>query len=739
MTQDIIRESANTTEINRRGFLGGTAGLTFAFTLGSIGIPGIATAIGAPMGGTVNAYVSIAADGTITIMAPGPEMGQGIMTSLPLVVAEEMDADWNQVVIEQSPLGKAYNNPIFKAQYAVASVSSLGYWTPLRIAGAQVRQFLANAAAERWRIPVAEVTTQSGMAHHQVTGRKVSYGVLAADAKVPAQLPNINPKKDLKKPNQYRLLGQSVRRIDVPLKVDGSAKFGIDVQLPGMVYATFARSPVRGSIPESFNGDEVKKLKGITNVMAIDDGVAVVGETVEAVFKARGVLKIKWKNDVPGESMNSETEIAVYLEHARDLNRRSVTFKKKGDVTGAIAGAAKVITGEYTNAYNYHAQMEPMNSTANVTGDRAEVWLGTQAQTRNGLETAKALGIAPDKVDVHQMYMGGGFGRRVWAEESKNAAAISKTIGKPVKMLLSREDDLSSGTFRPMMAQRIEAGLDDKGKIVAWRHRVVGEPIIPFVYSQARMMGLKHRDLIAMSGAVIPHYGIDNFVTEHVIEPERVRTAAWRAVGAGYTKFAMESMIDEVARENNVDAVRFRLSLAKDNRAKRTIQKAAEMANWGQKRQGKALGIAFAEYGLRFTSPTATVAEISLDEKTGVIRVHKLWTAVDPGLPLQPENIKAQVEGGHMYALGATLKEQVTIVNGVVQQSNFHDYHVLRMSEAPEVEVAVLRSAPVPGAVGEIGVPTVAPAVANAFFALTGKRLRNLPFSPDTVKAVMKS
>jgi isoquinoline 1-oxidoreductase beta subunit len=511
-----------------------------------------------------------------------------------------------------------------------------------------------------------------------------------------------------------------------------------------MVYATMVRAPVRGSGPVSANIDQIKKMSGVTDVIMLDQGVAIVGDTYNAVRKARGQLKVSWREGVPGEAVDSDKDFETYLGDSRDAKRIGVEWKSKGEPAKALAGAAKVVAREYLNDHIYHGQMEPMNATAFVRGDEVDLWVGTQAMTRTTNDVAKALGTAPDKVKVHQQFLGGGFGRRATVETSVDAALVSKATGKPVKLILSREDDLWAGTFRPMTVQRIEAGLDASGNLVGWRHRVVGEPVGDFVYHPGYIKAAKNRDAIFMSGAEVPYYTkVANWSAEHIMEPERTRVAAWRAIGSGYTKFAVESMIDELAHERGTDPLAFRLSLTDDARARRVLETVARMSGWGKRRgSDTAFGLAFAEYGLfapKLGSLTAAVAEISVDRKTGVIRVHNYWVAADAGLVINPDGFAAQIEGAVVHGLSAALKEVVTVKKGAVQQSNFHEYPILRMAEVPQIKVEVIRGVPPPSMVGELGLPATAPAVANAFFALTGKRLYHMPFTPDRVRAALKA
>ena len=730
--------------VTRRQFLGGSAGLTFAFSIGLGSAVATRPALAQSARQTLNAYVAIAPDGTIFIQFPGPEMGQGIMTGLPLIVAEELDADWTKVVVEQSPVSPAYQHPIFKAQYTVASITTLGYWTPLRIAGAQARRVLLDAAAAKWGVPVGELTTEPSTIVHAASQRRISYGEVAGSATPPASPPAIDPAKDLKPTDKYRLVGKDTQRVDVPAKTNGSARYGIDARVPGMAYATMVRAPVRGSGPSASNADDVKKLPGITHVVMLEQGVAIVGETFNAVRRARSQLKVTWRHGVPGDSVDTDRDLETYLGDGRDPKRVGTEWKSKGDAAKALTGAAKVLAREYMNDHIYHGQMEPMNATALVRGEEVDVWVGTQAMTRTANDVAKALGTSPDKVKVHQQFLGGGFGRRATVETSVDAALVSKAVGKPVKLILSREDDLWAGTFRPMTVQRIEAGLDAAGGLIAWRHKVVGEPVGDFVYHPGYVKAAKDRDAIFMSGAELPYYGkVANWSAEHVMTPERTRVAAWRAIGSGYTKYAIEAMIDELAHERKMDPLAYRLSLTDDARARRVLEKVAEMSGWGKKRSsGTALGLAFAEYGLfapKLGSLTAAVAEISVDQKTGVIRVHNYWVAADAGLVVNPSGFAAQIEGAVVHGLSAALKEIVTVKNGVVQQSNFHEYPILRMAEVPVIKVEIIRGVPPPSMVGELGLPATAPAVANGFFALTGKRLYHMPFTPQRVLAALKA
>jgi isoquinoline 1-oxidoreductase beta subunit len=735
MTIHVDKGSLETT-ISRRRFVQGAAGLTFAFTIGGSLTGRVSEAL-AQAGGRLNAYVTIATDGAITIMMPAPEMGQGVNTTLPLIIAEELDADWSRVKVQQAPVHADYNHPIFRGQYQVASLTTRGYWMPLRTAGAQARRVLLDAVAERWNVPVSELSTEPSTIVHASSGRKISYGEVAGFAAVPEKLPEIKPEQ-LKPVAQFRLLGKDVARIDVADKASGRLQYASDVQVPGMLYGTIARAPVRGSGPTSFNRDELKALPGIVDAVALDHGVGIVGNTVEAVFAARAKLKAAWKQ-AKGSNVDSDKDLQEYLADVRDASKKGVVVRKTGEAEPAIAAAAKVVSAEFTSDYVYHAQMEPLSCTASVTPDQVEVWSGTQWPTRSAAEAAKAAGVTPDKVKLHVLQMGGGFGRRAYVEYVIDAVLLSKAVGKPVKMIQSREDDIRAGRFRPMTAQKLDVGLDAGGKIVGWRHRIAAEPVYPYIYGQARLDNDKGVDLIVIYGADVPFYDVPAHVAEHIYEDRGARIAAWRGIGAGYTNFAVETMIDEVAQQAGKDPLEYRLALFKDPRGRKVVERAAQLADWGRKREGRALGVAFSKLGLPPVgfSFTGTVAEISLDRASGDIKVHNLWCVADVGLPLQPRNIEAQVEGSLIYALGAALKERITIKDGQVEQSNFHDYQLMRMSEVPEIKVEVVRSGDMPLPVGELAIGGTAPAIANAFHALTGKRLRHLPMSPDRVKKAL--
>jgi isoquinoline 1-oxidoreductase subunit beta len=730
------------TSLSRRDALKAAGGLTFAFSFGLSADDASAQKTAAPAAASkLNAYVSIAGDGIITIQSPAPEMGQGIKTGIPLIIAEELDADWSKVRVVQSPIDPAYDHPIFRSQFVVGSLSTRGYWMPVRTAGAQARRVLLDAAAAKWNVPVGELSTEPGVVVHKASNRRLGYGEIAATAKAPDKLPEIKP-EDLKKVAAFRLLGKDVARGDVPAKATGREQYSIDVQVPGMLFGTLARAPVRGSGPVSFNEADLAKMPGVVKVVALSNGVGIVGQSMPQVIAARRALKAQWK-DAPGSKTNSVEALKEYQAAVRNAEKKGVVGRNSGDIAKAMAEAAKTVTGEYTTDYVYHAQMEPLNAVASVTADGVEVWAGTQWPTMAMTKAAEAAGVPREKVKFNPMTMGGGFGRRAYVEYVVDAVALSKAAGKPVKMVQTREDDVAAARVRPMTAHKIDVGLDKDGKILGWRHRIAADTVVPYLYGPARMETQKGVDHIVMAGADVPLYDVQSHQAEHLYEERGVRTAAWRGIGAGHNAFAIECMIDRLAKETGVNPIAYRIGLLKDRRAKDVIHTVAEMSDWYNKkaRPGRSVGVAFSRLGLPQVGEAlaATVAECSVDQASGLVRVHKLWCAADVGLPLQPANIAAQVEGSLIWGVSSALKERITIKDGAVQQQNFSDYEILRMSETPEVNVKVLRSGEMPLPVGELGLGTVIPAIANAIFAGTGKWLTAAPFTKTRVTTALKA
>ena len=702
--------------MDRRSFLK-TGGMVFCFAL----LP----AANAQSAKPVNAWVRIAPDGTVTILSAGAEMGQGSMTSLALIVAEEMDADWSKVRIEWAPAEPEVYGYSVRGRREMGITGSravMSYFDDLRIAGAQVRKVLLANAAQAWSVDAAALRSEPGVVIEPASGRRMSYGEIASSGKVPSPLPAVD-KADLKDRTQFRLIGKEIPRRDFPAKVNGTAQYAIDVELPGMVYASARHSPVQGGEPESWNAAKLKAMKGVLATVKLPDGVAVVASDFPTALAARRALQVTWRKGAKAEGYDSEPALQdAYAKIHADPAAARQTIDARGDARAAFASAAKTYRGEYRSDYGYHAQMEPLNAVArfNDRGDAVEVWEGTQAPDASREAIAAALGFKREQVTLHQCYMGGGFGRRSLGDYAAEAARIARAVRRPVKLIWTREEDMAHGMFRPQSYQCLEAALDQDGKVAGWSHCVVGDG-----------------GALLTSGIRIPYYQVPNQHIEARGVSHGVRVKHWRAVGHVFNVFAIESFVDQLASAEGIDPVEFRVQrMAMTPRARAVFEKAVAMSEWRTPRPaGRALGISISE---RSGSLGAGVAEISLAEG-GRIRVHKMWLAVDGGLVVQPDMARANIESGMVYGLSSVLHERATIKGGAVQQSNFHDYHVLRMADMPEVlEVAfVERDAP-PSGLGEIGNPWVAAAVANAFYKLTGKRLSHMPFTPTRVQEVLK-
>ncbi len=715
-------------EMSRRGFLGGTAGLTFVVAYGAKGLSLISEAQAKAAGREIGAWVRIMPDDSITIITPVAEMGQGSMTGVPVALAEELDADWDRVTLEMAPAEPetyGYSRRGRKSMGIYGSLAVRSYYTQMRLIGAQVRKVLLHAAAKEWGVDPGELTTEPSVAVHAASNRRMSYGQIAAFGELPEKMPDV-AKGELKKKSQFRLIGKPVQRRDIPDKVNGSAQFAIDVQLPGMVYASTVHAPVQLAKPKHWNEAEIAALPGVIGTVALDRGVAVVADSFEHVLAARDTLEVEWAKGAAAEGYNSEETLdQAYAAIAEDKGAASKIVKETGDVDAAFANAAKVYKANYRSDYGYHAQMEPLNGVArfNDGGDRVEIWEGTQAPGRSRKMIAKALGFTPEQVIHHQQYMGGGFGRRSNTDYTIEAALIARAIKRPVKMIWTREEDIAYGMFRPQTLQCLEAALDTGGKIAGWRHCVIGDG------GRLTYSGIK----------IDLYYGIPNQHVEQRGASHGIRLKHWRAVAHPFNIFAIEGLVDEMAAAEGVDPLLFRRErMALTAKARRVFDAVEKMSDWrAQRPEGRALGLSVTE---RSGSLGAGVVEISLDRRSGKIRVHKVWVAIDGGTIVQPEMARRNVESGIVFGLSSVLKERITILDGTVEQSNFHDYEVLRMAEAPEeIHVAFVERDTKPTGIGEIGNPFIAAAVANAFHALTGKRLYHMPFTPTRVLEALKA
>jgi isoquinoline 1-oxidoreductase beta subunit len=728
------------TTISRRGVVKGAAGLTFAFAMSGTPLGKLTEALAAD-GAKLNAWVTIGTDGTVTILCPAAEMGQGVLTSLPLILAEELDADWSKVKAEFAPANpKVYGNPheLFKgAQVTAASVSVPGYFTPLRIAGAQARRVLLDAVAAEWKVPVTELSTDKGVVVHAKSKRRIPYGDVVKFAKVPDEPPKI-AEADLKKKSQFKLIGRKdIGRVDVPLKANGTAKYGIDVQVPGMIYASVLEAPVEGAKVTVQNAEEVGRIKGVSRVLPLPFGVAVLGDTVEATRAGRNALKVTW--DTTGAAAANTDSVKAkedYAKKGKDPHATAITEYKVGDAGKVLSTAAITMEATYWSEYCYHAQMEPMNAVARVSedGQSAEIWTGTQFGALAAGIIAGVLKTTPDKIKVHQQMLGGGYGRRLWPDAAIQATILSNITKKPVKLILTREDDVVAARPRPMTHHVMKAGLDAKGNLLAWHHRLVSENV-DAVAAPPRFQATGGKDYIGARGLDQAFYAIPNVQAEYVREIRGMRVHAWRGIGAGYNKFAAESFLDEVAHAVGKEPLAMRVALTKDQpRANMVIRTVAAMSDFLRVRKGRGVGIAFSDYHGAFS---AGVAEVSVDRASGKIKVHNFWIAADPGLVIQPDHVHGQLESAVVYGLSAALLEELTVKDGAIQQSNFNDYPVLRMSDMPEIHTRIVATDNPPAGMGEIGVVTVAPAIANAVFQLTRRRLRTLPMSAERVKKAL--
>ena len=578
-------------DASRRSVIKGAAGLTFSFTLGASFVGHMEKAFGAESA-KLNAWVTIGTDSSVTILCPAAEMGQGVMTSLPLMLTEELDADWSKVKVEFAPANpKVFGNPheLFKgAQVTAASVSVPGYFMPLRMAGAQARRVLIDAAAAEWKVPAGELSTDKGFVVHSKSKRRISYGDVAKFAKVPAEPPKVT-EADLKKPSQFKLIGRKdIGRVDVPSKANGTAKYGIDVQVPGMVYASVLESPVEGAKVQVLNMEDVGKIKGVSKVLPLPFGVAVIGDTVEATRAGRNALKVKW--DTTGAAAANTDSVKNKEDYARqgkDPSAKSITEYKAGDAGAAMGSAAKTLEAAYWTEYCYHAQMEPMNAVAKFSedGQSAEIWTGTQFGALAAGIISGILKTTPDKIKIHQQMLGGGYGRRIWPDAAIQATILSNITKKPVKLILTREDDVVAARPRPMTHHVMKAGLDGKGSLQSWYHRLVSENV-DAVAAPPRFQATGGKDYIGARGLDQAFYAIPNVQAEYVREIRGMRVHAWRGIGAGYNKFAAESFLDEVANATGKDPLALRLELTKNYpRANAVIKAVAEMYNFKRKRK----------------------------------------------------------------------------------------------------------------------------------------------------------
>ena len=702
MAAPVINES-------RRDFLKSSAAMGGGLVIGFV-LPGAARfAEAATAAFQPSAFIRITPDNVVTVIVGLSEMGQGVLTAIPMLVAEELEADWAKIRIEQAPADPAFANPIFKVQATGGSTSVRGHWEPMRKAGATAREMLIAAAADTWKVDSSTCHAESGAVIH-ASGKKLTYGQLAnraATMPVPAEV-------TLKDPKDFKLLGKGAKRLDSPGKVNGTAQFGMDVRLSGMLTAVVARSPVAGGKVASFSADKTKPMPGVKHVVQIDSGIAVVANGYWAAKQGRDALEIKWIEGA--NAALSSADISKAMSESAD--KGGVVARKDGDVSAATA--AKKLEAVYEVPYLAHACMEPMNCTAWVKPDSVEIWTGTQAQGINQTVLSKVAGVKPEQVKVNTMLLGGGFGRRFGQDFAVDAVLISKAVGGPVKLIYSREDDMKGHFYRPAAQVKFRGGLDAAGHPVMYSARVSCSS----VFQAAGFPLTNDLDQTAVEGLKEWPYDCPNVQVEWSRYEPGIGVWFWRSVGHSQNFFFSESFIDEMAVAAGKDPFEYRRGLLTQRpRHRAALELAASKAGWGSPlAAGRARGIAVCE---SFGSMVAEVAEVSLVD--GKVKVHRVVCAVDCGMTVNPDIVRRQMESAIIFGLSAALYGKITIKDGRVEQSNFHDYPVVRMNETPQVEVHIVPSGEKPGGVGEPGTPPIAPALCNALFALTGKRIRTLP------------
>ena len=667
-----------------------------------------------------NAFIRIDATGRTTLVMPQVEMGQGIYTGVAMILAEELDADLKQVTLEHAPANeKLYANPAFGIQATGGSTSVRAFWTPLRNAGATARAMLVQAAAEQWQVVPASCTTSNGEVIHAASGRKVSYGEIALAAS------GQTPPKDvaLKDPKNFVVIGKPLKRFDTPEKVNGKAVYGIDAMLPDMKFATLKACPVFGGKVGKVDDSAAKKIPGVRQIVVLDDLVAVVGDHMWAAKKGLDALDIDW-DEGPNARLSS-TDIWKDLRAASEKD--GVVAKSEGDIAKGLATGDRM-DAAYELPFLAHATMEPLSATVHCKPDSCEIWTGTQIMARVQSEAAKAAGLPVDKVAVNQHLLGGGFGRKLEPDMVVAAVRIAKQVDGPVKVVWTREEDVQHDIYRPVYRDTITATLSG-GKIVGWKYKISGAAIIARWLPPAFQKGI---DIDAVDSAADIPYDIPNFHVEYVrAEPPGVPTGFWRGVGPNNNVFAIECFMDELARKAGKDPVEFRRSmLVTRPRFLAVLNQAAEKANWGQPlppRVGRGVCVQPS-----FASFIATVVEAEVDED-GEVLLRRATSVVDTGIAVNPDSIVAQIEGGLIFGLTAALYGEITIDKGRVQQSNFHDYRMLRIDQAPKIEVHVVKSGEAPGGIGEAGVTAGPPALRNAIFAATGVALRRLPIDRSLI------
>ena len=675
----------------------------------------------------LNPFVRIGTEGKVVILVNKSEMGQGVYTSLPMLIAEELEVDWSKISIEAAPVGPEYTHTQWgPIQGTGGSTSVLSEWDRLRKAGASARVMLVQAAAEIWKTDPKNCRAEKGSVLHRLTHRRLFYGELAEKAA------RIRPPQDvpLKQPKEFKVIGKPIKRLDTPEKTGGKAIFGIDVRVPDMLTAVIARPPVFGGKVKHFDASKARSLQGVQEVVPIDSGVAVIGDNFWSAKLGREALEITWE-----EGVHSNLSTEDMREEYKNLAKKpGAVARKEGDPEERLRNATRRIDAEYEVPYLAHAPMETLNCLVDLRPDRCEIWTGTQFQSADRDAAVRITGLRPEQVTLHTMVLGGGFGRRANPQSDFVAEAVhlAKSVKKPVKVIWTREDDIKGGYYRPFWYDRIAAGLDAKGNPVAWKHTIVGQSIIVGSPFEGAMLNEDGVDATSVEGAADTPYEIPNILVDLHSPKIGVPVQWWRSVGHSHTAFVVESFIDELAYAAGKDPFEFRRGLlSRHPRHRGVLERVAQEADWTKPlEKGFGRGIAVHE---SFGSFVAQAAEVSVNA-AGRVCVHKVVCAVDCGPVVNPEIVKTQMESGIVFGLSAALHGAITFKGGQVEQSNFNDYPILRMYEMPRVEVYIVQGGEPMGGVGEPGVPPIAPAVANAVFSATGKRIRRLPIRAEELK-----
>ncbi|OYX74140.1 MAG: aldehyde dehydrogenase [Rhizobiales bacterium 32-66-11] len=724
MASDLLGGAGADALVSRRLFLKASSAAGGALLLGFDLLADVDRAVAAEQETfEPNAFVRVGRDGRVKIIVPYVEMGQGNYTTIPMLVAEELEVPLDAVDAEHAPPNeKLYGNPLLGGVQATGgSTATRAVWKPLREAGAAARTMLVAAAAQRWSVAPSSCKAQDGEVVHPGTGRRLTYGALVEAASAQPVPQSV----ELKRPEDFKLIGTSAKRLDAPAKVSGKAVYGIDVRLPNLKIATLAQSPVFGGRLKSVDDTKAKAVKGVRQIVRLDDCVAVVADHMGAAKKGLEALDIEWDD---GSHRNLETaDIQRELEEA--TLKRGAVAKEVGDVAKALETAARKVDATYQVPFLAHATMEPMNCTVHVRPDACEVWVGNQVIARAQAAAAAVTGLPLEKVAIHNHLIGGGFGRRLEVDGVTRAVQIAKLVDGPVKVIWTREEDIQHDMYRPFFLDRISAGLDGSGAVIAWRHHFAGSSILSRWLPPAFQNGL---DPETIDGAANIIYGLPNFRLEYSrVEPPGIPTAFWRSVGPSHNIFVVESFIDELAAAAKKDPVSFRLSLLDHQpRAKTVLALAAEKSGWGTplpERRGRGVSVQFV-----FGTYMAQVAEVEVTND-GSVRVRKVVCAVDCGTAINPDVVEAQVQGAVMFGISAALYGEISLKNGRVEQGNFDTYQVLRLNEAPTVEVHIVKNNEPPGGMGEPGTSAVVPAVSNAIYAATSIRLRRMPIDASAL------